>query len=149
MTGLELPLATIVALVLAAFVAGWVDSIVGGGGLIQVPALFTALPQHAPATLFGTNKIASIAGTSMAARNWADFRAASASVASRAIVPMQDVLGLGCEARMNRPGVAEGSWTWRFDWAQVAPWHAELLADLARVHGRAGRRRSDRDAHRG
>ena len=80
---------------------------------------------------------------------WDLIRAASASVASRAIVPMQDVLGLGSEARMNRPGVAEGSWTWRFDWAQVAPWHAELLADLARVHGRAGRRRSDRDAHRG
>jgi len=40
---------------------------VGGGGLIQLPALFSAYPSTAPATLFGTNKIASIVGTSTAA----------------------------------------------------------------------------------
>ncbi|MBI4755932.1 MAG: TSUP family transporter [Betaproteobacteria bacterium] len=50
-----------------AFVAGLVDAVVGGGGLIQIPALFTAFPQGAPATLFGTNKLASICGTSVAA----------------------------------------------------------------------------------
>lgn len=55
------------ALGLAAFFAGFVDSIVGGGGLIQLPALFTAFPTTAPATLFGTNKLASIVGTSSAA----------------------------------------------------------------------------------
>ena len=77
---------------------------------------------------------------------WDLIRAASASVAALSIVPMQDVLGLGSEARMNRPGVAEGSWEWRFSWSQLAPWHAALLADLARVHGRAGRRRTDREA---
>lgn len=52
-------------LLLAGF-AGFVDSAVGGGGLIQVPALFAAFPSVAPATLFGTNKIASICGTSLA-----------------------------------------------------------------------------------
>lgn len=55
------------ALGLAALFAGFVDSIVGGGGLIQLPALFSAYPSTAPATLFGTNKIASIVGTSTAA----------------------------------------------------------------------------------
>lgn len=55
------------ALGLAAFFAGFVDSIVGGGGLIQLPALFTAFPATAPATLFGTNKLASVIGTSTAA----------------------------------------------------------------------------------
>lgn len=55
------------ALGLAALFAGFVDSIVGGGGLIQLPALFTAFPSTAPATLFGTNKLASIVGTSSAA----------------------------------------------------------------------------------
>ncbi len=55
------------ALGLAALFAGLVDSIVGGGGLIQVPALFAAFPAAAPATLFGTNKLASIVGTSTAA----------------------------------------------------------------------------------
>lgn len=47
----------------AAFLAGLVDAVVGGGGLIQIPALFAAYPQAAPATLFGTNKLSSICGT--------------------------------------------------------------------------------------
>lgn len=55
------------ALGLAALFAGFVDSVVGGGGLIQLPALFSAFPTTAPATLFGTNKLASIVGTSTAA----------------------------------------------------------------------------------
>jgi uncharacterized membrane protein YfcA len=51
---------------LASLFAGFVDSIVGGGGLILVPALFATFPGAAPATLFGTNKGASIWGTAMA-----------------------------------------------------------------------------------
>ncbi|MDE2599122.1 MAG: TSUP family transporter [Rhodocyclaceae bacterium] len=47
----------------AAFVAGLVDAVVGGGGLIQIPALFAGYPQLAPATIFGTNKMSSICGT--------------------------------------------------------------------------------------
>lgn len=47
----------------AAFLAGLVDAVVGGGGLIQIPALFSFLPQAAPATVFGTNKMSSICGT--------------------------------------------------------------------------------------
>src|SRR5690606_12318253 len=53
----------IVLLGLATFFAGMVDAVVGGGGLIQLPALFTALPQAAPASLIGTNKLAAIWGT--------------------------------------------------------------------------------------
>lgn len=56
-----------VVLGLAAMLAGFVDAVVGGGGLIQIPALFTAFPQASPAVLFGTNKLASIAGTASAA----------------------------------------------------------------------------------
>ncbi len=55
----------------AAFLAGLVDAMGGGGGLIQVPALFSAMPHTAPATLFGTNKLASIWGTGAAALNYA------------------------------------------------------------------------------
>jgi uncharacterized membrane protein YfcA len=51
-----------------AFLAGFVDSVVGGGGLIQVPALLVLLPHYPIATLFGTNKAASIWGT--AAATW-------------------------------------------------------------------------------
>ncbi|MEA2573002.1 MAG: uncharacterized protein QOH93_300 [Chloroflexia bacterium] len=50
-----------------AFTAGLVDSIVGGGGLIQVPALFILLPHMPVATLLGTNKFSSVAGTAAAA----------------------------------------------------------------------------------
>lgn len=58
-------------LCLAAFAAGLIDAVVGGGGLIQIPALFSVLPQAAPATLFGTNKLASIFGTASAAVRYA------------------------------------------------------------------------------
>ncbi|GBG01704.1 UPF0721 transmembrane protein [Azospira sp. I13] len=47
----------------AAFFAGMVDAVVGGGGLIQVPVLLSQFPQTAIPTLFGTNKVSSIAGT--------------------------------------------------------------------------------------
>jgi len=50
----------------ASALAGFVDSIVGGGGLILLPALFSAYPSAAPATLFGTNKSASVWGTMFA-----------------------------------------------------------------------------------
>ena len=50
----------------ASLLAGLVDSIVGGGGLILLPALFATFPSAAPATLFGTNKSASIWGTAFA-----------------------------------------------------------------------------------
>lgn len=55
----------------AAFLAGLVDAVVGGGGLIQVPAIFSVLPREVPATLLGTNKLASIFGTSAAALKYA------------------------------------------------------------------------------
>ena len=55
----------------AAFFAGLVDAVVGGGGLIQIPTLFSAFPSAMPATLFGTNKLASIVGTASAAVQYA------------------------------------------------------------------------------
>ena len=54
-------------LCVGAFFAGWVDAIVGGGGLIQVPLLFGTLPGLSAATLFGTNKLSSVWGTAFAA----------------------------------------------------------------------------------
>jgi len=54
----------------AAFFAGLVDAVAGGGGLIQVPALFTAYPDAPPATLLSTNKLASVGGTLNAARKF-------------------------------------------------------------------------------
>lgn len=53
-------------LCVAAFGAGFIDAVVGGGGLIQLPALMLVYPDAALPVLFGTNKLASIAGTSAA-----------------------------------------------------------------------------------
>ncbi len=52
---------------IAAFFAGIIDAVVGGGGLIQIPALFSVLPNVIPATLFGTSKLAGVWGTGVAA----------------------------------------------------------------------------------
>jgi len=68
--------------------------------------------------------------------HWQLIRAACASVADLAIHPLQDVLGLGGEHRMNLPGQGEGHWEWRFTWAQVQPEHAGRLAHLGALYRR-------------
>lgn len=55
----------------AAFLAGLVDAVVGGGGLIQIPVMFSVFAKEVPATLLGTSKLAGIFGTSAAAVNYA------------------------------------------------------------------------------
>ncbi|EKT4524533.1 TSUP family transporter [Pseudomonas putida] len=60
----------IALLSLFAFAAGLIDAAVGGGGLIQIPALFNVLPNAQPAALLGSNKLASVCGTSFAARSF-------------------------------------------------------------------------------
>jgi uncharacterized membrane protein YfcA len=57
--------------ILAALVAGWVDAVVGGGGLIQLPALLTGLPADVPTgSVLGTNKLASAAGTAVSSATY-------------------------------------------------------------------------------
>jgi uncharacterized protein len=62
MMGLEVPSLTILALSGFAFLAGFIDAIVGGGGLIQLPALFVLMPGFPPATVLGTSKFSSTVG---------------------------------------------------------------------------------------
>lgn len=59
------------------------------------------------------------------------------SVANTVIVPMQDLLGLGEEARMNRPATTTGNWTWRLLPEQMTPSLAKELLELTEVSGRA------------
>lgn len=56
---------------LAAFAAGFIDAIVGGGGLVQTPILFMAFPQYPVATLLGTTKIPSFSGTAVSLYQYA------------------------------------------------------------------------------
>ncbi len=58
---------------------------------------------------------------------WSLLELALGSRANLAIVPAQDVLGLGSEARMNRPGIAEGNWGWRLEEGQLTPALARRL----------------------
>ncbi len=69
--------------------------------------------------------------------NWALIRLAMISVARTAILPLQDLLGVGSEGRMNTPGRASGNWGWRFTSAMLAPGLAGRLKELAEASGRA------------
>ncbi|MFA7388753.1 MAG: 4-alpha-glucanotransferase, partial [Thiohalobacteraceae bacterium] len=67
---------------------------------------------------------------------WPLIRAALASVAVLAILPLQDVLELDSDHRMNKPGVAEGNWRWRFRWEQVPEDLATRLREMVALYGR-------------
>jgi 4-alpha-glucanotransferase len=68
--------------------------------------------------------------------NWEFIRMAMMSVASTCIIQMQDLLGLGGDSRMNRPGKAEGNWLWRFKEEGYRE-HAPRLAEMSARYGRA------------
>ncbi len=68
--------------------------------------------------------------------HWAMIRAACASVASLCVIPLQDALGLGSEARMNIPSQAQGNWRWRFSADALRPELAKKLAMLTEVTDR-------------
>ena len=71
--------------------------------------------------------------------NWDFLRAVLASVANTAIVPLQDVLGLGAEARMNLPNTTEGNWSWRFKQGLLNSELAARLKKLTELYGRAAK----------
>ena len=74
---------------------------------------------------------------------WDLIRLLYESVADMVIVPLQDVLGLGTEARMNMPGEANGNWSWRVRQDQITSPHAEHLKEFAELYGREGRERME------
>ena len=68
---------------------------------------------------------------------WPLIELALSSRSALAIVPVQDVLGLGSEARMNRPGEVGGNWEWRLEAGQLTGAHAARLREAAEEGGRA------------
>jgi 4-alpha-glucanotransferase len=64
------------------------------------------------------------------------IQAALASVANLAVIPMQDILELGSEHRMNTPGTTTGNWQWRFQWEQLTPERASRLEHLVELFNR-------------
>jgi 4-alpha-glucanotransferase len=68
--------------------------------------------------------------------HWQFIRAALASVAETAVIPVQDLLGLGSDSRMNRPGTANGNWRWRLVPGQLTGNTAHKLAEMTRTYDR-------------
>jgi 4-alpha-glucanotransferase len=68
--------------------------------------------------------------------NWDFIRALFASVADIALIPLQDVLGLGTEARMNLPASTNGNWDWRFRADDLKSEMLRRLAELSEIYGR-------------
>jgi 4-alpha-glucanotransferase len=69
---------------------------------------------------------------------WAMIRTAARSVANLCIFPLQDILALGSEARMNTPAEGNGNWTWRYQRDAIHPDYAVRLAELMAVTDRDG-----------
>jgi 4-alpha-glucanotransferase len=69
--------------------------------------------------------------------HWELIRLVMMSAADMAILPMQDLLGLGEEARMNRPATREGNWLWRLEADQLTPSLSTKLREMTQIYGRA------------
>jgi 4-alpha-glucanotransferase len=79
--------------------------------------------------------------------HWDLIRLASMSVASVSLFPLQDVLGLGSEARMNVPGTSTGNWQWRVRAGALTPRVADHLHELTHTYARTcGERGGDPEA---
>lgn len=70
--------------------------------------------------------------------HWRLIRGVESSIADLAIIPLQDVLGLGSEARMNLPGTSSGNWRWRFKPGALQPELAARLHEMVLIYDRSG-----------
>lgn len=77
-------------------------------------------------------------GTDGSDVHWDMIRLALMSVADTAVIPVQDLLGLGSEARMNLPGTSGGNWAWRMKDGALTEEIQRRWAELTRIYGRAG-----------
>jgi 4-alpha-glucanotransferase len=80
--------------------------------------------------------VESLVGSSADGVNWALIRAAQGSVADLSVIPMQDILNLGSEARLNIPSKPEGNYRWRMRSGSLTPELAQRLAALAEITDR-------------
>lgn len=73
--------------------------------------------------------------------HWDFIRSVLSSVANTAIVPLQDVLGVGSEGRMNLPNSTEGNWSWRFAAGALTDNHCERLREMSETYGRIAKQK--------
>lgn len=97
MSALALPdTGVLIALCVAAALAGWVDAVSGGGGLLQLPALLVALPSAEPVPALATNKVSSVLGTAAATATYS--RKAPPDVRTALPMAVAAFVGAGCGA---------------------------------------------------
>ncbi len=84
-----------------------------------------------------TNVLNYLGGVSEQGIHWSMIRLALSSIANLAILPLQDLLGVGQDGRMNFPGIAEGNWAWRYQPEQLTTEVRDRLATLTWLFGRA------------
>src|ERR1051325_1894149 len=104
---------------------GWFNSVAGAGSTRTAAQIATE-----------RNLCLKYLHTEGAEIHWDFIRAVLASVADTAIVPLQDLLGLGNEGRMNLPNSTQGNWMWRFTDGALTDEHGERLKDLTETYGR-------------
>jgi 4-alpha-glucanotransferase len=85
-----------------------------------------------------THDTDTLAGATGASDTWRLVERALSSVCALAILPVQDILGLGSQARMNRPGEIGGNWTWRLEPGELTAAHAARLRAAGERTGRVG-----------
>ena len=113
---MDLATSTLIFLVTAALLAGWVDAVVGGGGLIQLPALLIGLPDSTPpAAILGTNKVSSVWGTATSSVTYA--------LKMRPDLHTVGLLVVGAGAGFGRrrpagPAAAQGATSPRSSWSR-------------------------------
>ena len=91
---------------------------------------------YASASEYSRDKVRYYMNTDANLIHWDFLRTCLGTIATYAIIPMQDVLGVDSEGRMNTPGVAEGNWSWRYQSTALTPELAEALAKITRIYGR-------------
>jgi 4-alpha-glucanotransferase len=106
-------------------ILGWWNSV---GGLDSIRTSDDVVKEHAFARTYLGNADESI--------NWTLIRTVLASVADTAIIPLQDVLGLGTEARMNLPGTSRGNWRWRFQPGALSSELAKRVREMNEAYDR-------------
>ena len=96
----------------------------------------TAVGWHAAMDAEHRQRLRTYLGHSASTIHQVMIRAVLTSVADLAVIPLQDVLGLGSDERMNRPGEPQGNWEWRLQSGQLSDTHATWLRELTELSGR-------------
>ena len=88
------------------------------------------------ASEYSRDKVRRYMNTDANSIHWDFLRTCLGTIADYAIIPMQDILGLGEEGRMNVPGVAENNWAWRYRKEDISEGLAEGLKETTKLYGR-------------